>query len=167
MRPHPRIRKTVKKGGVVLLLLLFVAWIGSAFLSLSWTGDIPYLPGRVTIGIGGGALAWTELTDQAVIKKYVPAGWDACWGPGLVNWRGPFMRATPTAGTNKIWEVGVPLWQPLLVLLPIVALAWHLDLTALRRARAGHCPKCNYDLSGLPPGTPCPECGKAAATLPS
>jgi hypothetical protein len=27
----------------------------------------------------------------------------------------------------------------------------------LRRAR-GHCPACNYKLSGLPPGAPCPEC---------
>jgi hypothetical protein len=26
------------------------------------------------------------------------------------------------------------------------------------RVRLGHCTRCNYDLSGLPPGTPCPEC---------
>jgi hypothetical protein len=31
-----------------------------------------------------------------------------------------------------------------------------------RRARVGLCKKCHYDLRGLPPGSPCPECGTAA-----
>lgn len=30
---------------------------------------------------------------------------------------------------------------------------------ALRRSRAGVCPACTYPLTGLPPGSPCPECG--------
>jgi hypothetical protein len=31
-----------------------------------------------------------------------------------------------------------------------------------RRARIGFCKKCRYDLRGLPPGSPCPECGTSA-----
>src|SRR3982750_2935308 len=27
---------------------------------------------------------------------------------------------------------------------------------------SGACPSCNYDLSGLPPGAPCPECAAPA-----
>jgi hypothetical protein len=44
------------------------------------------------------------------------------------------------------------------------ALAWilwqiPLALRRHRRRRAGRCTRCNYDLKGLPPGSPCPECG--------
>ncbi len=30
-----------------------------------------------------------------------------------------------------------------------------------RRRRRGLCPRCAYDLKGLAPGSPCPECGPA------
>ena len=32
-------------------------------------------------------------------------------------------------------------------------------LRAWSRKRRGHCPACGYDLSGIPAGTKCPECG--------
>ncbi len=35
-------------------------------------------------------------------------------------------------------------------------------LRGLCRIRRGRCARCNYDLRGLPPGAPCPECGNAA-----
>ncbi len=37
-------------------------------------------------------------------------------------------------------------------------------LRAARRARRGHCAACGYNLSGLTPGTLCPECGAAVAS---
>lgn len=35
----------------------------------------------------------------------------------------------------------------------------HLTLRRLLRLRRNHCPICNYNRQGLPPSTPCPECG--------
>jgi hypothetical protein len=61
---------------------------------------------------------------------------------------------------GKTWFVEFPLWFP-----PAVAMALTLCAArSQRRGGAGHlCPACGYDLSGLPPGSPCPEC----ATIPT
>jgi len=49
----------------------------------------------------------------------------------------------------------------------ILAIPWFVLLSlgpvlrAIRRRR-GLCPNCAYNLRGLPPGSPCPECGRPA-----
>lgn len=53
------------------------------------------------------------------------------------------------------------------------AAAWFVTLFGIRIARRtlrrlrGLCTRCAYDLNGLAPGAPCPECGQAAAHSPS
>jgi hypothetical protein len=66
-------------------------------------------------------------------------------------------------------RVGVPLWLPLALTIPPTTLAWRAHV--FRRRRDGtHCPTCRYDVRGLSPAAPCPECGAArspaAATAP-
>ena len=51
-----------------------------------------------------------------------------------------------------VWVLTVPLWPPTLAMVTLVGVAW------LTRVRAGRCPACGYDRSGLPPDAPCPEC---------
>ncbi len=43
----------------------------------------------------------------------------------------------------------------------IFALTQVPPLIRWRRRRAGRCPKCNYDRTGLSSGAVCPECGTA------
>ncbi|NUQ53902.1 MAG: hypothetical protein HUU19_14545 [Phycisphaerales bacterium] len=53
------------------------------------------------------------------------------------------------------------------------AAAWFTYLFGIRsirrnlRTRRGLCTGCAYDLKGLPPGSPCPECGRRSAHAPS
>ena len=50
----------------------------------------------------------------------------------------------------------LPVFWPGVLLLAVSLFAW---LSYARpRGTAGTCPSCRYDLSGLPPGSPCPEC---------
>lgn len=58
--------------------------------------------------------------------------------------------------TRKIWIVILPFWMLLMVAGGATALLW----IRWRRPRAGHCPRCDYDLTGNTSGV-CPECGQA------
>jgi uncharacterized OB-fold protein len=60
-------------------------------------------------------------------------------------------------------EVGKPVFVPIWVIVAAAQAAaiaaWRLDTLARRRARLNHCPTCNYDRTGLPAASLCPECG--------
>jgi hypothetical protein len=57
------------------------------------------------------------------------------------------------------WEARIPLWIPSAVL--AVLAVWLCR--PMHRVSKGHCPKCNYDLTGNVSGR-CPECGTAIST---
>jgi hypothetical protein len=82
------------------------------------------------------------------------------WDPTKASWVGEPVRDLPRQ----------PLW-PCFVFdtLFYAAIAWSIwqipiILLSRRRAAANHCPRCAYDLRGLAPSTPCPECGATHAT---
>ena len=143
VRPHPRIRKTTKYGGTALTVLLVAVWIGSGW---SHWKDRPYQ--RTYLEIENGCVVVGRLDVFRV--------W-TIWGrPSFaLRWR-PYYYVTTTG-----WEAALPLWIPLTLAFGATALAFRLDHLARRRNRMNLCPKCHYDLTGLPGGatTPCPECG--------
>jgi uncharacterized membrane protein AbrB (regulator of aidB expression) len=67
--------------------------------------------------------------------------------------------------TLRAWETRVPLPVLAVALLLPVACVAVVRLTR-RELPPNPCPSCNYDLSGLPPGAPCPECAAAPPAQP-
>ncbi len=152
VRQHPRIRKTVKWGGVVVSVLLVVVWAGSIWFEATWSPDgkqwVMAKEGRLVIskrglGIPGypHAACWRHVTPPHLV-------WDWVW-----------------RGNRFDWYLAVPLWAPARLCTLISMNPWGLDIHARRRAHVGLCPNCNYDRAGLASGAVCPECGKASVPL--
>ena len=138
-----RVRKTVKWGGAGLTVLLVVVWIGSG-----WWGSV--------VEYSSGSHASLE-SGRVFVYDHPP--WNFRLGPEPPSWDLWFDWGAGRGGKYLM----VPLWLPALLSLLATAAAWRADAKYLRRARAGLCASCGYDLSGLPAKGGCPECGKAIA----
>jgi hypothetical protein len=152
MKPHPRIRKTIKWGGAAVTVLLVVVWIGSGWWGLWWWSK-------------GGDCAAIAMGSAIIGTQDYPVPANAAGfnveHSSTTNFRWWLWSAEHTGPTT--WQLYIPLWLPMLASLLVSAVAWRLDTLARRRARVGLCPKCNYDRTGLAAGAVCPECGAAPA----
>ena len=64
-----------------------------------------------------------------------------------------------------------PLWAlhdvaVTLLLVPFALAGWQLATTLWRHRNPAHCTNCGYELAGLPPHAPCPECGHNPTAAP-
>jgi hypothetical protein len=155
MKPHPRIRKAIKWGGLVLMVLIVAVWIAAQWYSLSFCNTRNSLILQHTgaiIGIAAGDWKWEFQHDWTMMPRVVsPAA------PGGLL---PSIRWMP-----RFALIGVPFWLlEMTVAVPMIA-AWRLDVRAGRRATLNLCPKCGYDRTGLLQGAKCPECGVAPASV--
>ncbi|MFO0857474.1 MAG: hypothetical protein U0640_08995 [Phycisphaerales bacterium] len=149
MKPHPRIRKFFKWGGVGLSVLLVALWIGSAY---AYWGKIEC-----------GQYAWTAMHGYFVIygsdssAPSLPLNFE--YGPmpfkGMQWWGVVAVSMNGTA-------YNIPLWPFVLISIAATAAAWRMDTLAQRRNRQGKCKACGYDRGGLAAGAPCPECNAKA-----
>jgi hypothetical protein len=153
VKPHPRIRKTLKRAGVAVTVALFAIWVVSAWYCIGWGS-----PEGSFAQVAGGCCYIGHFERNA--RLLAPLGWQRG------RWNIPFEWWCWSWRSGKDWVVIVPLWVPAIGALVLTAVPWRLDALARRRARAGLCPKCRYDLRGLSVGAPCPECGgvRAAGT---
>jgi hypothetical protein len=171
MRPHPKIRKTVKWGGAVSSVLLLVVWVGSWWWSCGVEGN------RSRIGVEVGdfwgtyyrsapaAQTSASAADLSVQTRVMASQPVTPSQPDEHFW---FRRIVPTrlsaaywwirwAQTPRVLKVIVPVWIPAAMSLGVAVVAWRLKEMA-----RGKCPSCDYDRTGLGPGAMCPECGAAA-----
>ena len=96
---------------------------------------------------------WLQRSDQPLSTQYVIEGL------GRAEYEDPVPTHILWTGVLINTTLAFPLWFALLS-------APHL-LRARHRRRHGLCAACAYDLQGLPPKSPCPECGKSRAPIPA
>jgi hypothetical protein len=152
MKPHPRIRKTIKWGGAVVTVLLVVVWIGSGWLQLVW------YHGLSTTGVSVGTV-WSETWQPPRGDGRRTDGWT------IGSREAPFyMRWWFDRRASSIYsDWFAPLWPLTLTSALITCAAWRLDTLARRAARLNLCPKCSYDRAGIAGDAKCPECGAMPA----
>jgi hypothetical protein len=107
---------------------------------------------------GGGTSEPVPDGPQIRITSVNDAGGLPTWGEAL---RPSLVWDDGSGGPFADYEAGLPLWSVFVAGAIASGLAHRSHLRQVRAPRA--CPSCRYDLSGLPPGSPCPEC----ATVPS
>jgi hypothetical protein len=166
-RMQARVNRAVRWGGPALFLLVATAYIASSFrcVGVLLTWHHAYIDARVCRGQVRFFQrhldpndAWTQSSEpwneETLLAAASPLGkepyseWKYCLGFAL--------GLQPWASHGQTREDRVPLW-PALLMWPaqIVSRRWRDRSGASRVVR---CASCNYDLAGLPPGAPCPEC---------
>jgi len=150
MRPHPRIRKTIKWGGAAVTVLLVVVWIGSAWRELGW-----YTARATNVHIAGGQMGFLYFSGKGSSSAQPGLHWEP------VNW--PFKWWFFWVHNAYYTSLMIPCWLPLACVLPPTVVAWRRDTLARCRAKLNLCPKCGYDRTGLAAGAKCPECGAVPA----
>lgn len=152
-------------------------------IAMRWEGDelLPWIHGgRPWPDPAKGDSVWVKAsgwplraTVAHIWNTPIPSGhtWHAHGGliigsankPGWADWPPTFAKIIPLR----------PLWPEFLADSGLFALGWAILIvvyTSIRRRlrhRRGHCSRCGYNLSGLPSGNACPECGLASQKAPA
>ncbi len=119
MKPHPRIRKTIKWGGAVVTVLLVVVWVGSGWWSPQWKTTSGY-GGNVTkglLGIAKGepiAAGWFRLVPKTKVNRH------------RFHWWFDYVSASEVANSSGS-SVYVPVWLVVAPLSAITVIAWRAD----------------------------------------
>ncbi len=150
-RPHPRIRKATKWSSTVFALILVAAWGVSEYRIFGFAQTrmcVNLCSGYVRIFyspqeeyfLGPPRPLWGWDT---VNRTFQPRHWWFYWVGQPVY---PFS------------EILIPFWMPLSICLLLSGATWRLDILACRRNQSQLCMNCSYNLTGLRPGSNCPEC---------
>ena len=152
MKPHPKLRKTIKWGGAVVTVLLVVVWVGSGWGGFGW-----YDTSGRGFYIQFGGVGCVSTSFRLPLEMIGWCYWVCSYSQ--VNW---WPRLSFGPGTD--WILLIPLWMPAVLAMSICVGAWQRERLAHRRAQTHLCPKCNYDRTGLAAGAVCPECGAATTS---
>jgi hypothetical protein len=158
---RPRLNLALRWGGAALALAILALLIVSRWWIMSASFRVvPNQSVSASVGAGRSLVAWNSLTPSTAPSSprftwHLLSLRTAGSKPSLDWGFGAKVRWIPARGFARgavMRTVTVPLWFLFLIPAAISADAWR------RRPRPPGVCDCGYDLSGLPPGSPCPEC---------
>jgi hypothetical protein len=159
-----RKRRAVGWALVALSLLVAGVWAASGWRCVQWwKGDAYWYCANGSVGVnvqaGSGARLRQEERPIFALADRQSLSWRV-WYP---TWSKSIHRdlAVVAYGGDRVdfWYTAVSLWPIPLLLWTSAVLLLRSGYLARRRANTGMCGKCNYNLAGLTPDAPCPECG--------
>jgi hypothetical protein len=158
-----RARKTGKWAGLVLCVLLGVAFVLSRWVTVEAITISPSGAASAA-SVGGGRLILLDsrYPDSGLTQRQTSIKSGYMHRPHLNLWIDWGYKDRGSGRTDR--HLFLPLWMPLLLLAAPTVWLWRVD----RRAKPWQCAKCRYDLRGLEGGGEgggdkivCPECGSA------
>lgn len=162
-----RLRRVAKWAGLTACVLMAGLWMASESRSLVLFDPVRQGP-RATCATGVRVSFGTVYILIGLARDDANALFQ-CVSLWLAEaerskYRSAIPHASPRMGIERdnfgtYAELHVPLWIPLGIGAILTVVLWLPDL---RRSPTTGCP-CGYDLAGLAPGAPCPECGKGQA----
>jgi hypothetical protein len=147
----PITKRRFASRGLRWILLSLTVVLVLALAASFWT---PYvgLPHTYIALDGASVVVWY---DPSIDRDRRVAGWTGRTSP--FQWR-------PRFGHSRAgWYFILPLWIPLAASGLLTGASWWRWWTAVA---PGGCIACGYDLKGLAPNTPCPECGHTLGAKP-
>ena len=163
-RLRARVNWAVRWGGIAVLALTAMLYVASSvrFFACELNGRnanvyVQLIRGRLGVNwktAWGARPSFTAFNSFPVrdVREATPA-----W-PEALLWEGSVRLGQPS------WEAWMPLWWVGLGAGVLSVASWRAHRRAPRTLPSGTngstCPACNYNLSGLPPGSPCPECAR-------
>ena len=163
IRPFRAIDRRIVLWAAILLCFPLALSLVLDYLESRGATDCWYLPNpRYALTFAPGRVGLTRVArgDPPLCTTTASViAWDSAWGsrPHRAWWFDA--GSTPAVG----WFF-IPAWMPLSLYGGVVVWALRKPVgrlwARLLSPPPGHCKACRYDLSGLPPGAACPECGK-------
>ncbi len=144
MYRRSRIRRIAKWSGVVVCVVLVVAWVISGRWGVSYVVATSPVWHDLRVAYGRADVistneAWMPTPDEPRLRYWRNYSWSWAWLPEV---------------NNPAGSITCPLWVPFIIVLVPTAYLFYRD----RRHPRGHCQKCGYDLQGNVSGV-CSECG--------
>lgn len=167
---HPALRRA-KRLAFALLGILLLPFLFSLFALVGFNDDT----GDNWVWLAHGEIQVHHDRNSGGPWRHPPIDWDfQALEPGIAlgfpQWRlrklAPYCSSTMTSDPMTLhfmyqWQVVLPLWIPLAIVLPAATVLWWWDR---RLSITGRCRRCKYDLAGLTSRT-CPECGSTLASV--
>lgn len=136
-----------------LTTALVAAWVVSVFFFAGYVSGLRHYALAQGTFLTRGALALSWQNDRWTVGMPPAWVWSSRPPRDVLIW----LPAIETGPRRRL--VTIPMWMPVSLSLLATYAAWRYELRSRRRARAGLCPTCRYDLAATPAGAPCPECG--------